>query len=58
VTIEGLKEAVATAGYRIDDRPAPGSAETEDAEAAERHAEITDLTRRVVIGAILSARSH
>ncbi|MFF1298418.1 MULTISPECIES: heavy metal translocating P-type ATPase [unclassified Streptomyces] len=31
------------------------AAESETAEAAERHAEITDLTRRVAIGAVLTA---
>ncbi|MBS4727907.1 heavy metal translocating P-type ATPase [Mycobacterium sp. SM1] len=32
----------------------PGAAETEAAETAERRAEITDLTRRVLIGALLT----
>src|SRR6266487_2281140 len=31
------------------------AAETEAAEAAERHAEIADLTRRVIVGAVLTA---
>ena len=33
----------------------PGTAEAEAGQAAERHAEITDLTRRVLIGAVLTA---
>ena len=35
--------------------PTPSGAETEDAEAADRKAEIADLTRRVVIAAVLTA---
>ncbi|WP_331753194.1 heavy metal translocating P-type ATPase (plasmid) [Streptomyces sp. NBC_00637] len=34
--------------------PEPGDAEREDAETAERQAEITDLSRRVAFGALLS----
>ena len=55
VTPAQLQAAAADAGYRLVPRPAPGSADTEDHEAAERQAEITDLTRRVLIGAVLSA---
>ncbi|MBT8213213.1 MAG: heavy metal translocating P-type ATPase, partial [Acidimicrobiia bacterium] len=55
VTPAQLQAAVADAGYRLVPRPAPGSADTEDHEAAERQAEITDLSRRVLIGAVLSA---
>jgi Cu+-exporting ATPase len=50
-----LQSAVADAGYRLVLRQAPGSAETEDQEAEERRAEIADLSRRVLIGAVLSA---
>ncbi len=50
-----LQAAVADAGYRLVPREAPGSAATEDHEAEERQAEIADLSRRVLIGAVLSA---
>jgi Cu+-exporting ATPase len=40
---------------RLEERREPGSAETEDAEAIARGAEIRDLSRRVVVGAILTA---
>ncbi len=46
---------MADAGYRLVPRPAPGSADTEDTEAAERQAEIRDLSWRVGLGALLSA---
>ena len=50
-----LAGAVRRAGYRLRERPEPGSAATEDTEAAERRAEIADLARRVALGAVLSA---
>ncbi|MBI4259423.1 MAG: heavy metal translocating P-type ATPase, partial [Actinobacteria bacterium] len=49
-----LREAVRASGYRIEDRPEPGSAETEDREAEARRAEIRDLSRRVALGAVLT----
>jgi Cu+-exporting ATPase len=55
ITPTDLQAAVADTGYRLVPRPAPGSAATEDHEAAERRAEIRDLSRRVAIGAILAA---
>lgn len=55
VALPELEAAITRAGYRVRERPEPGSAETEDAEAAARRAEIADLTRRVVLGAVLSA---
>jgi Cu+-exporting ATPase len=42
-------------GYRVVERPEPASAETEDSEAAARRAEIADLGRRVLVGAVLTA---
>jgi Cu+-exporting ATPase len=39
---------------RMEGRPEPGNAATEDIEAAERRAEIRDLGRRVLLGAILT----
>ncbi len=54
VTPAELQAAVAESGYRLAQREAPGSAATEDREAAERQAEIADLSRRVLIGAVLA----
>jgi Cu+-exporting ATPase len=55
ITVADLKEAIASAGYRIEERSDPGSEETEDAEAAARREEIRDLSRRVTVGAVLTA---
>ncbi|MAT05884.1 MAG: copper-translocating P-type ATPase [Acidimicrobiaceae bacterium] len=55
ITPADLQAAVADTGYRLVPRPAPGSADTDDHEAAERRAEIRDLSWRVAIGAILAA---
>ncbi len=55
VTPAQLQAAVADAGYKLVPRTAPGSVATEDHEAAERQAEIRDLSIRVLIGAILAA---
>ena len=52
--VERIKEAVASSGYRIEEREQPGSAETEDAEAAARRAEVRDLTLRTAFAAILT----
>ena len=55
VTPAQLQSAVADAGYRLVERDAPGSAANEDVEAAERQAEIRDLSIRVLIGAVLAS---
>ncbi len=55
VTPAQLQEVVADSGYRLVERAAGGSAAAEDGEAAERQAEIRDLSIRVIIGAVLSA---
>jgi Cu+-exporting ATPase len=55
VSLVDLQDAVASAGYRVKGRPAPGSEEAEDEEAAERRREIRDLRRRVLVGAVLTA---
>jgi Cu+-exporting ATPase len=55
VSLDDLQDAVASAGYRVEGRPAPGSEEAEDEEAAERRREIRDLRRRVLVGAVLTA---
>jgi Cu+-exporting ATPase len=49
-----LRATVEQVGYRVRERPEPGSAATEDTEAAERRREIADLFRRVLVGAALS----
>jgi Cu+-exporting ATPase len=55
VSIEDMREAVASVGYRVEERPSPAPGDTEDTEAAARRAEIRDLTRRVAVGAIMTA---
>jgi Cu+-exporting ATPase len=52
---EDLRAAIARAGYRVDRRPEAPAADEEDAEAAARRAEIRDLSRRVIVGAVLTA---
>jgi Cu+-exporting ATPase len=54
ISPEKMQEIIENTGYRVHLRRQPGTEETEDREAAERAAERKDLTRRVVIGAILS----
>ncbi|MGI9020883.1 MAG: heavy metal translocating P-type ATPase [Solirubrobacterales bacterium] len=49
-----IKAAVGEAGYRVEERPDAGSAESEDAEGEARRAEIADLSRRVLISALLT----
>jgi len=51
---EDLRRAILAAGYSAEARPDPGSAETEDTEAAARRAEMRDLSRRVLLGAVLT----
>ncbi len=50
-----LEGAVASAGYRVEARLPAGSQEAEDEEAAERRRDVRDLSRRVVVGALLTA---
>ena len=55
-TPDSLTTAVAAAtGFAARLRAEPGSADTEDAEAADRRAEIRDLKIRVWLGALLTA---
>ena len=54
VTPQKMQVVIENTGYRVRLRSQPGARETEDQEAAERAAERRDLTRRVIIGAILS----
>jgi Cu+-exporting ATPase len=55
IRTEEMRRAIGSAGYRLEERREPGSAETEDAETIARGAEIRDLLHRVVVGAILTA---
>ena len=55
VGIEEMRRAIGAAGYRVEERRDPGSVDTEETEAVARRAEIRDLSRRVVVGAILTA---
>ena len=55
VSVEDMRDAVASIGYRVQERPRPGSDGTEDVETTARRAEIRDLTWRVVVGAALTA---
>ncbi|MGH2674084.1 MAG: heavy metal translocating P-type ATPase, partial [Actinomycetota bacterium] len=54
VSVDDMRTAVASAGYRIEAEPADGQ-EGADEEAAERRREIRDLSRRVLVGAVLTA---
>ena len=54
IGIEEMRVAIGSAGYRVEERREPGSAEAEDAESIARREEIRDLTRRVIVGAILT----
>lgn len=55
VTPEQMQQIIENTGYKIQRRDEPGTEDTEDREAAERRAERKDLTRRVTVGAILTA---
>ena len=54
VTVGELIEHVAGAGYRLEEPAEPTSAEAGEREAAERRAEIRDLSRRVALGTLLT----
>jgi len=54
IRTDEMSRAIGSAGYRLEERRGPGSADI-DAEAIARGAEIRDLSRRVVVGAILTA---
>ena len=54
VSAAQLQASVSDTGYRLVPREAPGTPASEDRDAAERRAEIADLSRRVIIGTALS----
>ncbi|MGH3031690.1 MAG: heavy metal translocating P-type ATPase [Gaiellaceae bacterium] len=55
VSVVEMRRAIESGGYQVKERPEPGSEATEDEEAETRRAEIRDLTRRVAVGAVLTA---
>jgi Cu+-exporting ATPase len=55
VSIEDMQKTIQDAGYRSQPREETGSLEVEDSEAAARRIERLDLTRRLVVGAVLTA---
>jgi len=54
VSSQQLQQLIESAGYKVHHRSEPGTQETEDREAADRRAERKDLTRRLIVGAILT----
>ena len=54
VTVEELQAALAETGYRLTARNTSDDADAEDREAADRRAELRDLSIRVMIGAVLT----
>ena len=54
IGVDAIRQAIEDTGYAAVARLNPGSPETEDAEAAARRMEIADLSRRVLVGAILT----
>jgi len=54
VTPEDLDKVIEDTGYSVSVRDEPGGRDTEDKEAAQRAAERQDITRRLVVGAVLS----
>jgi Cu+-exporting ATPase len=54
VTPEDMDRAIANAGYSVEVRGEAGALDTQDKEAAERASERRDITRRLVVGAVLT----
>ncbi len=50
-----MQQLIETAGYKVHIRNQPGTRDTEDRELAERAAERKDLTRRLILAAVLTA---
>jgi Cu+-exporting ATPase len=55
VSVKDMRDAVASIGYRVEERPRPTPDGKDDVEAVARQAEIRDLAWRVVVGAVLTA---
>jgi Cu+-exporting ATPase len=54
VSPEQMQQIIEGRGYKVHLREEPGTEETEDREAADRRIERKDLTRRLIVGAILT----
>ena len=54
ISTKKMQQIIEDTGYKVHLREEPGTQETEDREATDRRAERKDLTRRVIIGAILT----
>ena len=54
ITPNKTQEIIQNTGYKVHLRNQPGLQETEDTEAAERSAERRDITRRLIVAAILT----
>jgi Cu+-exporting ATPase len=54
VGVGEIERTVASAGYRLEQRGESAADATQDAEAAERRAEVADLSRRVAFAALLT----
>ncbi len=54
ISSDKIQQIIEDTGYKVHIRVQPGTQSTEDREADERTAERKDLTRRVVVGAILT----
>jgi Cu+-exporting ATPase len=55
ISVEGMRRAVASVGYRVTAAEPDTEEGIGDEETAERRREIGDLSRRVLVGAVLSA---
>ncbi|MBA7516454.1 Potassium-transporting ATPase ATP-binding subunit [subsurface metagenome] len=55
ISPDKIRQIIENTGYKVHIRSQPGTQDTEDREAMERVAERKDLTRRLIVGAILSA---
>ncbi len=55
ISPDKMRQIIENTGYKVHIRSQPGAQDTEDREATERIAERKDLTRRLIVGAILCA---
>ena len=55
ITPEQMRKLIESGGYKVERRGERGATETQDKEAEDRRAEQRDLTRRLVVGAVLTA---
>ncbi|MFC1983426.1 heavy metal translocating P-type ATPase [Chloroflexota bacterium] len=54
ITPKKMQEIIENTSYKVHLRSQPGAQETEDKEAAERSAERKDITRRLIVAAVLT----